>query len=249
MPIYNRTTLKNFFKNGANPTEVHFSDLIDSTINKIDDGFAKSIEDGLQLSPLGGSKKVMSFYENVRDKEADWQFVINPIEEVKGLSIGEGVNKHRLFFQKNGRIGVGTLFPKAKLDVKGTSRTQVRVGSYSKINAVPADGNWHAAIENLTDCNAFEIVAKVAAGKGRGKYAMAHAIAVSAFGTSSSKVKVTQSWYGSFWNRLKFRWRGTPDNYRLEMRTSSHYGMNGDKPFYISFHVCSLWDDQLFNKQ
>lgn len=245
MPIYNRTTLKNFFKNGTNPTEVHFSDLIDSSINKIDDGFAKSIDEGLQLSPLGESNRLMSFYENVRDKEPDWQFVINPKEEVKGLGITEGDEKHRLFFQQGGRIGVGTLFPKARLDVRGTTRSHARVGGYVT-SGVPADGHWHPIIEKLTGCHAFEIVAKAAAGKGRGKYAMVHALAISAYGSSSSKIKVTQSWYGSFWNRIKFRWKGEPSNYRLEMKTRSHYGMNNDKPYYIQFHVCSLWDDRLF---
>lgn len=246
MPIYNRTTLKNFFKNGKNPTEVHFSDLIDSSINKIDDGFAKSIDEGLQLSPLGNSNRLMSFYDNIGDKKADWQFVINPTEEVKGLSITEGEDKHRLFFRKNGNIGIGTLFPRVKLDVRGTSRSKTRVGAFSG-GGVPADGNWHPIIENLTGCHAFEIVAKAAAGQGRGKYAIAHAMAISAYGSSSSKVKVTQSWYGNYWNRIKFRWRGETSNYRLEMKTRSHYGMNNDKPYYIQFHTCSLWDDQLFN--
>jgi len=248
MPIYNRTTLKNFFRNGTNPNEVHFSDLIDSTINKIDDGFAKSIDDGLQLSPLGDSKKLISFYEDVNDKDPNWEFTINPKEEVKGLSIGEGENKNRLFLQEKGNVGVGTLFPKTKLDVKGTNRSQTRIGSYT-IGVVPADGKWHAIIERLTGCHAFEVVAKAAAGKGRGKYAMAHAIAMSAYGSSSSKVKVTQSWYGSFWNRLKFRWRGEPSNYRLEVKTSSHYGLREDKPYYIKFHTTSLWDEDLFSRK
>lgn len=139
------------------------------------------------------------------------------------------------------------MFPKTDFDVRGTSRSHARTGSYSS-GGVPADGNWHTIIDKLTGCHAFEIVARAAAGKGRGKYAMAHALAVSAYGSSSSKVKVTQSWYGSFWNRIKFRWRGTPSSYRLEMKTRSHYGLNKDKPYYILFHACSLWDDALFTR-
>ena len=37
MDIFNRATLKRFFERGKTPSEVHFANLIDSTINKIYD--------------------------------------------------------------------------------------------------------------------------------------------------------------------------------------------------------------------
>ncbi len=66
MEIFNRSTLKGFFQKGKVPTEVHFSNLIDSTINKIDDGFAKTVDNGLKLSP-GGPVKVLSFYSDIKE--------------------------------------------------------------------------------------------------------------------------------------------------------------------------------------
>ncbi|MEM6828969.1 MAG: adhesin [Bacteroidota bacterium] len=243
MPVYNRVTLKNFFKNGSSPTQAHFWDLIDSSINKIDDGFAKGINDGLQLSPLGKSKKLMSFYENVRDEKADWQVLINPKESVKGLSVANEEGKSSLFFDKSGKIGVNTVKPQTRLDVRGTTASKARIGTYA-INQVPADAQWHSIVDGLTGCHCFEIVAKAEGAPKKGRYAMAHAIAVSCYGAPSSKVKITQSFYGHFRHRIKFRWRGSAENYRLEMKTLRHY--NDDS--MIRYHVCNLWDDQVFKR-
>mgnify|MGYP003326003138 CR=1 FL=1 len=44
MAIVNRNTLKNFFKKGGFAKENHFVDLIDSTINSVDDGIQINID-------------------------------------------------------------------------------------------------------------------------------------------------------------------------------------------------------------
>ena len=62
MPIQNRKSLKGYFKKGQLPTEGHFHDLIDSSINKVDDGMSKTMEDGLMLAPIGESRKLISFF-------------------------------------------------------------------------------------------------------------------------------------------------------------------------------------------
>ncbi len=43
-----RDTLKQFFSAGKLPTEEHFSDLIDSSLNTLDEGFDKSEEFGFE---------------------------------------------------------------------------------------------------------------------------------------------------------------------------------------------------------
>ena len=247
MPWKDKATLKNFFKNGNNPTEAHFGHLIDSTINKIDDGFAKNVEDGLQLSPMGNSNKLISFYEDVRDANANWQIGINPDEKAKGLAFTDSNGKSRLFLGNNGKVGVQTPYPRTTLDVRGTSTLSTRIGGYL-IGKAPADGKWHVVMEKLTGCHAFEIVANARGVSDRGQYAMAHAIAVSAFG-ARSKINVTQSYCGFFWNKILFRWRGEPKNYRLEIRTRTSYSKNKDKPIHINYHVGKLWDDNMFYKE
>ena len=72
-PLFTRESLKHFFKKGKFPSEVHFSHLIDSSVNKLDDGFAKSEEDGLQLAPQGKSDRLISFFKHINDTHPEWQ--------------------------------------------------------------------------------------------------------------------------------------------------------------------------------
>ena len=41
MALQDRDTLRNYFRQGSVPSEVHFHDLIDSLVNKVDDGLDK----------------------------------------------------------------------------------------------------------------------------------------------------------------------------------------------------------------
>jgi hypothetical protein len=243
MEIFNRATLKGFFKKGRVPTEVHFSNLIDSTINKIDDGFAKTVENGLKLSPTGDSKKLLSLYDDIKEKDPQWEVEINPTETAHGLSFTERDQGSRVFLRNGGQVGIGTMHPEHTLEVKGTVGMSSRVGTYQAISQVSADREWHIILDQLEGCQAFEIVAKVEGVKKRGKYAMAHAIALSTHGGYNNKIRVTQAHYGWFWHRLKFRWKRSDDGkYRLEMRTVGHYGNDEEnKVVQIKYHICSLW--------
>lgn len=244
MEIFNRSTLKGFFQKGKVPTEVHFSNLIDSTINKIDDGFAKSVEDGLKLSPGGDSSKLLSFYDDIKEKTPLWSVSVNPSETAIGLSVAEKNDDSRLFLQKGGNVGIGTMFPEHTLDVGGTAGMKSRVGTYQSSSEVSADGEWHIVLDELAGCHVFEVVAKVEGVAKRGKYALAHAIAVGAYDGSRNKIRMTQSSYGWFWHRLRFRWKKAPaGTYRLEMKTGSHYGTDSDNNvIQIQFHITSLWN-------
>lgn len=247
MEIFNRATLKGFFSKGRVPTEVHFSNLIDSTINKIDDGFAKSVDHGLKLAPGGDSKKLISFFEDIKQKEPQWDISINPTETIKGISFSEKNNASRLFIRNGGNVGVGTITPSYDLDVNGTTGLKSRVGVFQNKSEVAADSEWHIILDGLEGCNVFEIVAKAEGVKKRGKYAMAHAIAVNTHNSFSNKIRVTQAYYGWFWHRIKFRWkRSANGKYQLEVRTVGHYGTDErNSVVQIKYHITSLWDDRL----
>ena len=59
----NKETLKNYFKKGGFITEKEFIDLIDSSMNVIDDGISIKPKDGLIVNPIGVFTKLISFFK------------------------------------------------------------------------------------------------------------------------------------------------------------------------------------------
>ncbi len=241
--LLNRQSLKVLFTAGARPKESNFFSLIDSMVNKVDDGISKTEEDGLILSPEGKeSNRVMSFYENIEDELPQWSVGLNQQKD-KSLSLIAPISKKEentvISFQKSGEIGIGTKKPKTTLEVAGTLGTNTRIGTY-KLGKVAADGNWHDILTDLDGCMAFEVMAQVGKEK-TGKYALLHAHALSTFGKSCYKIRKTQAHYGWFWNRIAIRFTGTTYNYKLQLRTRSNYGSD----IFIKYHITKLWDNNM----
>jgi len=241
--LLNRQSLKTLFGAGARPKESNFSSLIDSMINKIDDGISKNAEDGLILSPEGKeSDRIMSFYENVEDELPQWSIELGQ-EEKKGLSIVTPVTKTEetrvISFQKSGEVGIGTENPRTTLEVEGILGADTRIGTY-KLATVPADGEWHDIITDLDGCIALEVMAQVGKEK-TGRYALLHAHALSTFGKSHHRIRKTQAHYGWFWNKIAIRFTGSTYNYKLQLKTRSNYGAGQN----IHFHITKLWDNDM----
>ena len=258
--LWDRKSLISFFRKGQAPSEVHFEYLIESTINKLDDGFTKSIENGLQLAPVGASENVLSILKDPADQHPSWQMSLKNEESSLGLSfdtINLGQDKSvqktsRLFLAENGKIGIGTIKPITQLDVAGTLGTNSRIGTY-KIDQVPGDGEWHSILEGLKGLEAFEIVARIAGEPQKGKYAVTHAIALSTYGRSSQSIKQVRAYMGWFMNRIEFRWllSGDKKKFALQVRTRWSYGRTPapeSADYMIQFHITRLWDDSVFQQ-
>jgi len=242
MAKFNRETLKNYFKKGSFATEKHFYDLIDSSVNSVDDGLDKNQEDGLRLSPTGVSKRLMSFFKHVGQRDANWTVNINDAPN-DGFYITNRQGQTSVFFKEDGKIGINTMAPENQLDVHGTLGVYERAGTYAK-GHVPADGNWHVLMAGLDDVHCFEILAKAVGEKGNGKYAVGHFIASCVFGGrfSKNKISATAGHYGSFLNKIQICVKGSLHDYRIMIRTRTHYGVNEatKSPFAIAFHVTKL---------
>src|SRR5215475_3620897 len=70
--MVNRDTLKKYFSDGARPSRKQFEALIDSSLNIPDDGFSKTPRNGIQVRPIGGYRRVLSFFGRSQTEEPDW---------------------------------------------------------------------------------------------------------------------------------------------------------------------------------
>ena len=245
-----RKTLEAKFKNGRMPSEVAFADLIDSTLNLIDDGFEKTAEDGLKIFQLGDGK-LMSFYQNMATLSAMWSAGID--KATGNLSFGNKNNPHILTLRSTdgsnaesgdavkAGVGINTDNPRCELDVAGTIASHGRVGRRGEL-PVPADGNWHDITETLTGCQAFEVMAGVGGKDAEGKYALMHAFALNAY-NDKSHITYHQAHYGAKCNRLELRWERGANienfEYTLQLRVESSYG---DK-IWVNYYITRLWYD------
>ena len=262
---HGRTELKKFFQNGSIPSENHFEFLIESTINKIDDGFYKD-EEGLHLSPSPADNRLMTLYNNADastpffsigyngQDEASMQFkpCLKPVDGKPAEAADDKqAEENSFFFHHGGRLGIGTKSSDLYgMQVRGYAAMEGRIGTYQS-GTVAADGVWHKlpGLDNLNNCNGYEIIAR-AGKKGKGKFAILHATALCAYGPSGGKIKKTSAYFGWCWNRLSLRWGGDKHSYRLELCSKSHYGKGSDgKDIPIYYQVTKLWEDRHFLPQ
>jgi hypothetical protein len=250
MALKDRATLKNYFKNGEQPTEVNFAHLIDSTVNQIDDGFAKTDKEGLELSNHSQSDRILSFFQKIGDKSASWAIKLNKPDQAD-TNTNEALNitsiglddKNVLTLTKGEKVGINNPSPKYDLDVKNWIASKGRIGTYGQHNEVLADGNWYSITERLSYCQGFEVVARTGV-KATGKHALMHAIALNAFGNGRTKVKATNIQY-SFWRpvKIELRWLLLDRNnfeYVLQIRCKQNLG----NETYIKYYITQLWDDE-----
>ena len=249
MAIKNRDTLKNYFQKGTIISEKQFIDLIDSSMNIIDNGIDVNPKDGLRLNPTGIFSKIISFFEKKSKKSADYSININH-QNIEGLSLNNSSDETLLKINQD-KIGVKTDEPAYDLHVNGALASNFRLGTYAS-GSIPANGKWHKIIENLDAINIFEIVATASGEINSGNYSALHAIALSTFGGSKSrsKIKVLTAYWNGFGflgkifskRKIKIRWGGTLHNYYLEMKTSGDWEINRktNKPYQLKFNITRL---------
>lgn len=269
MSKQDRTTLKSFFREGALPTAEHYRDLIDSAVNQVEDGFDKTATDGLKLSSVGASLRLMSLYQGLGTREPSWtvehgqasgRLHLRQGHGAQGLALdgtgdSEAAGPAALTLTRDGRTGLGTENPAWRLDVAGTARMAGRIGVASPGTPhVPADGRWHDITPSITGCQAFEVMAGTGGERAQGRYALLHAIAMNAFHPRNPilnwlfgrrRIRSQTAVYGSYADRLQLRWVAAEPrhHFKLQLRTSAHYGEGK----VIRYYLTRLWFDSLLD--
>jgi hypothetical protein len=258
MTSRHRETLKNFFADGRMPTSDHFRDLIDSTLNMTDEGFRKSADNGLELSTPVGFDALASFYRDQNPQSVVWSMSYGAHDQLQfnfGSAAATRESTPALTLDgSNQSVGINTTEPKYALDVGGVIGAQGRIGRYPlpRDTILPANGQWQFITDELQGCQGFEVVAGVGGRRGRGRYALLHAIALNTYNPDPGwfslflrkrPIRVTCAYYGRRCDRLELRWvgdHGRDCRYRLQIRSKCDYG----EGIVIKAQLTRLWFDE-----
>jgi hypothetical protein len=229
----NRQTLKESFNHGKKPTEQDFGDLIDSTMNILDDGFSKNPEMGIGLAPLLDKGTVMSIFKESSDVTPQWDIAINQERSLEIRRCEDPNNIPVLTLKTDGSIEIGE---KGKAIIfNGGVQAPVREGNLFQ-GEVPADGHWYDITDSLGGCCALEVVATVGK-RHTGKHAILVATATTCFG-NHSKIKKTNSYFGMYGHKICLKWKKIKGEYKakLQLKTIFKYG----EDIQIQYHITSL---------
>ena len=247
----NRSTLKRYFSEGALPSADQFGDLIDSSLNTIDEGFDKSAENGFEISLIGEHEKLISFFSNNASKQAVWAVSYDKGQDRLCFTKPSIEEQHppTLLLDPAGRVGVNNKDPQWTLDVGGVIGAAGRIGTNpGGQTTVPADGQWHSITNTLNGCQALEVMAGVG-NKGSGRYALMQATAMNTFNPSGlffnflglkNRIRYQQAYYLSRTHKLKLRWYGKGRDYQLQIRSNCNYGAG----IKIRYYITKLWFDE-----
>ncbi|MDR1632373.1 MAG: hypothetical protein LBR97_05800 [Dysgonamonadaceae bacterium] len=233
MPRRNRQTLKESFKQGKKPGEQDFENLIDSTLNILDDGFSKTPETGMGLAPLLEKGTVISVFKEPADPKPQWEIAIN---QERSLEIRRCESDNIipvLILKPDGSIELGEESMKTVL--KSSLQIPVREGNLYR-GSVPADGHWHDITEDLDGYQALEIVAYTGM-KRSGKHAILAATATVCFG-AHPKIRETSSHYGSYGHKIHLRWKKSKHDFQAKLQVKTVFKYDNNTP--IQFHITGL---------
>jgi hypothetical protein len=233
----NRQTLKESFRQGKKPVEQDFGNLIDSTLNILDDGFSKTPENGMGLAPLLENGTVISIFKELADSEPQWEIAINQERCLEIRRCEDDKHTPVLVLRPDGVIELGGRGEAIVL--KDTLQTPVREGSLYR-GSVPADGFWYDITGELDGCQALEVTAYASGRQHSGKHAVLVATATTCFG-AHSKIRKTASHYGSYGHKICLRWKKSDGKFKVKLQLKTIFKY--DNKAQIHYHITGLIHD------
>lgn len=239
----NRATLKDYFRYGRRPSEQAFEDLIDSSLNTLDDGFFMHSPDiGIGLVAQGEEGAMISGFVRAGDDYPVWEIAID--RQTKDLIIRskEGAKNAKPAITVKSSDDPRQGFRRGDVVVEGNLHAHGRVGAF-RTGKVAADGHWHDILDDETveqeGCWMFEVTAGCAQ-PDKGRYAILHAVAMHSFGTRR-RIRKTRSHYGIFGNRICIRWVRVKGTFRCKLQLKTLFRYDGNRQ--IRYQLTNLWDN------
>lgn len=239
MAIRNRNTLIEGFSKGQRPTADDFKNLIDSTVNILDDGFSKDAQSGIKLAPMSEQDgTVMTFLQNMTDDGGGrWEFdILN--NDMKISRVNEKEKYQLILLKQTGEIEFGE--EGCDINVKGTLHAEQRSGKKVQ-KKIPADGKWHDLTDYLEGIHALEVVC-VMGKRHTGKHAVLLAHATHCFG-AKPQISRIRSHFGMFGHKLILRWHKSKHERACKLQVRTRFMLGND--IFIHGSVTSLWDNPL----
>lgn len=241
MAYRSRNTLIDLFSVGQMPTADHFKNLIESTVNILDDGFSKDAQSGIKLAPISEEKgTVMTFLQNMTNEAgASWKFDVrnNDMYICNSDKNGKG---QMIRLKQNGEVEIGK--EGADIYMKGTLHAEQRAGK--RAEQVQADGQWHDITDFLVGVHALEVVC-VMGKRSTGKHAILVAHATHCFG-AKPRIRRIRSHFGFFGNKLVLRWISSKADRACKLQVKTRLKPGND--IFIQASITSLWDNPLMEK-
>lgn len=245
MALQGRKKLKDHFFEGKRPSMEDFGDLIDSSVNILDDGYSKTEKDGLKLSPRNDEGVLMSFCTQ-SGTDPSWTFTINETEDLLIYRTKESVPSGKTTNSAEDKKDTSSLFlnsPKTvitgDIELRGTKKGQSVADELKQ--ELRADGKWHDITALKGGVYVLEIVASTQGEPGDGEYAVLMAWATHSFG-NHKKIKTVGSHYGFWGHKLKLRWYKKKEKnketfYQLQIKSRLRYN---HKDLPINCHITYL---------
>lgn len=239
MAIRNRNTLIEGFSKGQRPTADDFKNLIDSTVNILDDGFSKDAQSGIKLAPISEQEgTVMTFLQNMTDDMGGkWEFAILN-NDMKISHVNDTATGQSILLKQNGEIEIGK--EGSDVTIKGTLHAEQRSGR-TVTKKMIANGKWQDLTDYLEGIHALEVVC-VMGKRHTGKHAVLIAHATHCFG-AKPRIRKVRSHFGIFGNKLLIRWVKSKNDRACKLQVRSRFMLGNE--IIIRGSITSLWDNPL----
>lgn len=238
-----RKALKEYFKANQYPTQEHFAELIDSSLNLEEDGVIRTLRDGVVFYPPQKGGGVLGIYARKPElveggypvEQPCWNLKIGKKKELV-LTDEEG-NEVVTLMQ-----GANVTVPEKELPALVSEKDKNAQGnaSITELLTIEADGIWHdlplEAAQNRDEdgCRMYRIFGVYRRG-GKKCYTMVEALAGHC-NWGNLQLHSPQKFLGYWRGPIKLRWKMREGGLYLQMR-----GKRREKGL-VQYQIITVWD-------